>query len=226
LQRLAIAVGVSSARLDLLLEVFRHIWRFLGVGPQPQVSSSALEDARAAADQISQELAREFAVPLKAMLTVAFEEMARQAEPLPPPLARAAAAETWQRFREIPADSEDPENPRRRWVIEFGEEFQSWAFCELLCAESVKAATDPLTARELAELAVYAAEQPAPELRRHLQGYAWGFVAHARQRLGDLPGAVEAFARARELWAMEAASPLEPLDEGQWLNLDVALRPN
>ena len=162
------------------------------------------------------------------MLTVAFEEMDRPAEPLPPPAARAAAAEAWGRFQEIAADPDDPAIPGdpRRWVIEYGKEFQSWAFCELLCAESAKAAGDPLAAREFAELAVYAAEQPTPEARPHLQGYAWGFVAHARQRLGDLPGAEEAFARARELWARGETSPLEPLDEGRWLHLGAALRPN
>ena len=225
LQRLAGAVGVSPARLGLLLEVFRQTWAYLG--PGPLVSSNALDDARADAERISQEIAGEIAGSLRAILTVAFEEMDRPAE-LPPPAARIVAAETWRRFQETPAHSDDPRAPGdpRRWVIEYGEEFQSWAFCELLCAESAKAAAEPLAARELAELAVYAAEQPTPEARPHLQGYAWGFVAHARQRLGDLAGAEEAFARARDLWAMGESSPLEPLDEGRWLNLSAALRPN
>ncbi len=228
LQRLAGAAGVSPARLGLLLEVFRQTWAALGSGPLPMGSSEALDDARADAERISQEIAGEVAGSLRAMLTVAFEEMDRPAELLAPPAARAAAAETWRRFQEIPPDSNDPAAPGdpRRWVIEYGEEFQSWAFCELLCTESARAGGEPLAARELAELAVYAAEQPRPEARPHLQGYAWGFVAHARQRLGDLPGAEAAFARARELWAMGETSPLEPLDEGRWLNLNVALRPN
>lgn len=225
LQRLASAAGVSPARLGLLLEVFRQTWESLGSGPLPLGSLNALDDARADAERISQEIAREVAGSLREVLTVAYEEMDRPAEPLPPPDARAAAVETWRRFQAMPVDPADPFDPRR-WVIEYGEEFQSWAFCELLCAKSAQASADPLAARELAELAVYAAEQPAPEARQHLQGYAWGFVADARRRLGDVPGAAVAFARARELWAMEEASLLEPLDEGRWLGLSAALKPN
>ncbi len=106
-------------------------------------------------------------------------------------------------------------------LIEDAREFRSWALCERVCAESVKAAADSADlAVELAELALRIAERaPGGESwRRRLQGYAWAHLANARRVRGDQAGAEEAFARSAKLWETGATG-----DPGRLLDLDAAL---
>jgi transcriptional regulator with XRE-family HTH domain len=134
--------------------------------------------------------------------------------------ARQRAPVLWQRMKgRAPA--------QRRALVEDTPEFRSWALCELLCKESIKAAADNADrARELAELALFVADLVGGEASWcwRLEGYAWAHVGNARRVRSDLPGAEEAFDRARKLW--EAGAPGDPglLDEAQVLSLEASLR--
>ncbi len=223
LLRLAAVAGVSPARLGLLIDVLRQTVADLSAS-RPLPSPNQHAEPAADRDQV-EELAREVLEVLgdtfRSTLATLFEVEEREPQPLSPAQARAKAERAWQRFQELPEE-------HHRFVIQHGKEYQTWAFCERLCAASAKKAGDRQAARNLAELAVYAAEQPAgsPGLRRRLQGYAWGFVGLARQRFDDLRETEEAFERARHLWASGEASGFEPLDENRWLSLSAGLRPN
>ncbi len=115
----------------------------------------------------------------------------------------------------------------RRKLVEDAQEYRNWALCELVCAESIKAAADDADrAVELAELAVLIANlAPGEETWRwRLQGYAAAHLGNARRIRTDWPGAEEAFSRAAELW--EAGAPGDPglLSEAQVSSLEASLR--
>jgi tetratricopeptide (TPR) repeat protein len=95
----------------------------------------------------------------------------------------------------------------RKRLLRETEDFRSWGLCELLCAESVRAAvSDAIQAVELAELAVLLSSlleewQPAEELWLHqLRAFAWAHLGSARRVLGELRSAGEAFDRSEEWW--------------------------
>ena len=111
--------------------------------------------------------------------------------------------------------------------MEDAREYRSWGLCELICAESVKAAADDAgRAVELADLAVLIADlAPGEETWRwRLQGYAAAHQGNARRVRTDWSGAEEAFGRAVKLW--EAGAPGDPglLSEAQVLSLEASLR--
>lgn len=115
----------------------------------------------------------------------------------------------------------------RRRLAESTRELRSWALCELICAESIKAAADNADrAVELAELALLIAELTPLEgvWRSRVQGYAWAHVGNARRVRGDLPGAEQAFLRARKLWEDGEAGDPGILSEAQVLSLEASLR--
>jgi len=96
----------------------------------------------------------------------------------------------------------------RRKLVEDGARFRTWALCERVARESIKAAPNqPDQALELAELALLIADRLAGEAfwRQRLQGYAWAHVSNGRRVCNDLPGAENAFARAEKLWETGAA---------------------
>ena len=134
--------------------------------------------------------------------------------------ARQQAPVLWNRLkRRKPAE--------RRALVENSQELRSWALCELLCAESIKAAPDSADrAVDLAELSLFIANLVPGEAswRMCVQGYAWAHLGNARRVRGDLPGAEEAFNRALKLW--EAGEPGDPglLSEVQMLSLEASLR--
>ncbi len=134
--------------------------------------------------------------------------------------ARQEAEALWERLRRHP--------PRdRRVLVEGAVEFQIWALCERLCAESEKAAAaDANRALELADLALRVAllVPGEPGWCCRLQGYAWAHVGNARRVASNLPGADDAFATYRELWAAGGPGSAEPLDEGRVLDLEASLR--
>jgi hypothetical protein len=71
-----------------------------------------------------------------------------------PEAAREQAAALWSRLRRYARDE-------RRALVREAPEFQTWALCERLCAESVEAER-PAAALELAELATEVAQLAAP----------------------------------------------------------------
>lgn len=113
-------------------------------------------------------------------------------------------------------------------LVEDSKDLRNWALCELVCAESVKAAADNADkAVELAGLALRIAELAPGEAgwRQRLQGYAWAHVGNAHRVRGDLPRAEQAFDRAGSLWRPgEPGDPARFLDEAQVLSLEASLR--
>lgn len=223
LRRMAAASEVSPARLGLLLGVFRQTvigrreWTEAEIASIDQKPS---KNDRVALRNLVMELTNELSEAMKAALAL-LVQVSGMPPPPPPAEARAAAASAWQRFLEVPPD-------HRRYEIANAKEYQTWAFCELLCAASIEEKCGPDAAFDFAELAVQVAEMPGDSLwtRWRLRSYAWGFVGSALKRLGDLAGAEAAFEQARDAWTRGDAIPSEPLDETLWLSLDAGLRPN
>lgn len=156
-------------------------------------------------------LADGVAVELLALVRSAIDIALEPLAPAPgagtaPPDAgdRAAAAALWVSMGECtPAE--------RRMLVEELDEYQGWALCEQVAAESVHKAPDhPGEALELAGLALLIAERVAgePGWVLRVQGYAWAHVGNARRACSDPAGAEEAFRRARQLW--EAGSAGDP----------------
>jgi tetratricopeptide (TPR) repeat protein len=112
-------------------------------------------------------------------------------------------------------------------LVEDAQEYRNWGLCELLCAESIKAAADDADrAIELAQLAVLIADlAPGEETWRwRLQGYAAAHLGNTQRVRTDWPGAEEAFTDAAKLW--QAGAPGDPglLDEALVPGLEASLR--
>jgi transcriptional regulator with XRE-family HTH domain len=115
----------------------------------------------------------------------------------------------------------------RRRLVEDGMKYRTWALCERVAAESVgQAPNHPKEAQELAELALLIAElTPGEDLwRQRIAGYAGIFLGNARRVCNNLPGADQAFSRARKLF--EAGAPGDPgfLNEAWLPALESSLR--
>ena len=114
----------------------------------------------------------------------------------------------------------------RRALVRALADFHTSDFCELLCEQSVKAAGDSAEhAVQIAGLAAEVAQLVAGSTasRSRLQGYAGAHLANALRVSGrDLPAAVRAMERARQLW--DAGAPDDPgLNEARVLQLEASL---
>jgi transcriptional regulator with XRE-family HTH domain len=200
LERIAAAAGFPLHLLDPLLRSLRSFRAAARGGSRPEGRMF---------DQLSAGLFELVAESLEAVTPAApagagegLDRLDRQR----PPRAedRAEAAVLWERMARLtPA--------QQRALVEEAEEFQSWALCERVAAESLAAAADdPRRALDLAELARRIAEAaPGTETwRRRLRGYAWAHVSRAKRVRGDVDGAGEALSAARELW--KAGAPGDP----------------
>jgi tetratricopeptide (TPR) repeat protein len=125
---------------------------------------------------------------------------------------RAQADSLWDRLeRRTPED--------RLVLVEEGREFQSWALCERVAAESVtRAANHPREALGLAELALAIAHRVpgGAAWRWRLVGYCRGHVSNAWRALEDLPAAEAELIRAWTLWKAGASGDPGLLN-GAWL---------
>lgn len=125
----------------------------------------------------------------------------------------------WGRLRGVPEEI-------RLEVVRVAEEFQSWALCERVCAESVtEASREVRRSAALARLAQEIAERvPGPEeWQSRLRGYAGAHVANALRVAGDLRSADAAFESAKRLWH-GGADPAALLDPGRLPDLEASLR--
>jgi transcriptional regulator with XRE-family HTH domain len=123
------------------------------------------------------------------------------ADRAPRPEDRAQAGSLWDRL-----ERRTPEE--RRLLVEEGQEFQSWALCERVAAESVtRAANHPREALGLAELALAIAHRVpgGPAWRWRLAGHCRGHVSNAWRALEDLPAAEAELTRAWPLWKAGAS---------------------
>jgi transcriptional regulator with XRE-family HTH domain len=201
LRRLAAAAGVLWSEVIFLRRVYSTI---LQATARRKAGGLDAEPLDAGGLEIALERA------LLVVATYLDEEGSRESSPEE---ERREAERIWEALEELPAS-------RRRRLIELSlHAARSWALAERLCEASLRtAAGDPEEALELADLALFIAGQvPGEEgWRSRVEGYCWAHVANARRAAGDLAGADEAFARARDLWrAGAAADPgllLEPGD--------------
>jgi transcriptional regulator with XRE-family HTH domain len=133
---------------------------------------------------------------------------------------RRKAVELWARLAPYP-------HTVKRAVVLEGRQFHDWALCELVCAESAKAAPDSADdALALAELAVLIAGLVEGEAgwRTRLEGYSGAHAANAL-RVGRGPKAAgQRFADALRLWERGAASDPGILDAVRMLDLEASLR--
>jgi len=133
--------------------------------------------------------------------------------------ARRRAVELWARLAPYP-------HALKRALVLEGREFQNWALCELVCAESAKAAADSAEdALALAELAVLIARlvEGTPGWRARLEGYAGIHHANALRVTGDLTRAKQTIAPALRLWDSGAANDPGILDPIRVLDLEASL---
>jgi len=238
-KELAQALGISTktlsfherGRSELTREMLETMVALMGLGSEDvDATLLAIEQVRGRAEpavspvgptrEERRIIERTAAAVARSAAKVTRSELTRSFQAPRIERARREAGELWTSLKARPARD-------RRALVESAREYQSWALCERLCAESERAAAaDARRAMELAELAVrVAARVPGEESwRSRLQGYAWAHLGNAHRVAGDLPGADEAFAKARPLWEAGAAGDPGLLAEGQMLDLEASLR--
>ena len=171
-------------------------------GRSPSVAR-AMETLTGIAFDAAIELAQAAQPLAEAVLGAATSRPGRPS-PEDPADARRRAAELWECLRPYL-------HAVRQRLVQEGREYQSFALCELLCAESEKAAADNvMTAIELAELALLVARlvPGEPGWRARLEGYSGAHLGNAIRVAGDLPWAKQTFTPALRLW--DAGAPSDP----------------
>jgi transcriptional regulator with XRE-family HTH domain len=210
LNRLVAALGYPPKVLDRTLS-FVESTRVAGESARGEAGGAG--GAQAQIEVVAAEIGWSVADGVRRLLT----RLGAEGEALE---ARRRAPALWARLRPY-------KTRERRALIKEAEEFHSWALCELLCAESARAAADNAARSvELAELALAVAETVggAAGWRSLVQGYAWAFLGNARRVAGELGAADEAVGRARELWAAGAAADAGVLDGARLLDLEALVR--
>jgi transcriptional regulator with XRE-family HTH domain len=127
---------------------------------------------------------------------------------------RLLAEDSWERLK--PLSPEARRNSIGGDRLLANPLFMRWGLAERLCAEcEAHLAEDPAEALGLAELALRVAGMVAgdPAWRSHLKGYAWAFIAKAKQAAGDRAGAEQAVSTGRDLWN---PSSIEERDFLEW----------
>lgn len=208
IEELVTVIGLSPQLIDETLELLNK------VRASREKPGEPVDPMRARLEAVAADLGRATATFFHDLFLRGFNELQVAEE-------RARAPRLWAQLKPLPAR-------QRRIALEGAMDFRSWALCELVCKESTDAARDSADrAVELAGLALRIAElAPGDEAwRSRLQGYAWAHVGNARRVRSDLPGADEAFRRAKKLWkAGEAGDPGCLLDEARMLGLEASLR--
>ena len=217
LERLAAGVGVSSNRLDQLLALFLTICTESAAAESSVAKTVPADSEESGWPEDLAQLAAEIAEDLQPEIHQALKELDAElnapAPPLAPEAARSQARELWRRFEPLP-------DRIRRLVIEHGEEYQSWAFCERLCEESLGAGVrTPKDGQNLADLALSVAEatQGSDVLRQRLTAFALACAARADELAGEKEEAAEKLMRAKDLW--RAGDGTDDLDLGQMAHM-------
>jgi len=200
LERLAAGVGVSSNRLDQLLALFQTICAESAAAENAPARRIAADPDESDWPEDLAELAAEIAEDLQPEIYQTLKELDAELNAPPPPLApeaaRSQARDLWRRFEPLP-------DRIRHLVIEHGEEYQTWAFCERLCEESLVAgARASEEGQALADLALSVAEaaQGSDVLRQRLTAFALACAARTDDLAGEKEEAAEKLDRARALW--------------------------
>jgi transcriptional regulator with XRE-family HTH domain len=210
LVELAAHLGGSQEVVDVALLTLGTM-RF--APPEPSSPVEPDEEQRRIIDRAAAMAAQGAALVIRDQLTREVrEENARQ--------GRQAAEILWSQLKPFSVRE-------RRLLVTGAREYQDPFLCELLCAESERAAASSASrARELAELALLVAErvQGPSAWRSRLQGYAWAFIGNAHRVSNDLPAADAAFIRVWQFWREGAAAAPSLLDEARVLDLEASLR--
>ena len=197
-ERLARVLGYPEGWLERTLAVIEQLPRFSPADDSP----TALTPAEyLAVEKAAFGMSRKVAEAAREDLGNALRAKRWEAD-------RKAAAKAWQRFKKLPKAEQSEQVERQT-------EFQTWAFCERLCFESIREAShDAYRAREVAELAEAAAgRSPGSEgWCRLLQGFSLAFVANTWRVLGDFQQANRTMRRSQELFEPQerAFGPLDP----------------
>jgi tetratricopeptide (TPR) repeat protein len=238
-KQLAVAAGLSDAdqlsayeteRTALPLSRARELAAVMGLAPhQLELTIAFLEQGRGAAARHraggeGAALAEQIDA-FAARIGRTWEDLARTT--MEKVLAEASILEARRQAAALLARLRAYGTGERRALVREAAEFQSWALCELVCAESERAAAhDAHAAVELGELAVEIA-LVAPEeerWRRRLEGYARVFAASAVRVAGTPAAASEDFERALKVWESGAPADPYPLDGSRLLDLEASLR--
>jgi tetratricopeptide (TPR) repeat protein len=165
--------------------------------------------------------AAELIALIRTVEDVILEPLARCAPvPAASPLDREEAAALWERLKPLTAEEQ-------LLVVEEASEYQNWALCERLAAESREAAAShPQKALELSELALRVAElAPAGEAwRRRLKGYALFHRANGYRVCQKAAERDAALLRASRLWREGELGDPGLLNEAIPLWIEAALR--
>ncbi|HEX9940530.1 MAG TPA: tetratricopeptide repeat protein [Thermoanaerobaculia bacterium] len=173
-----------------------------------EIEEAALAAARFAREGLTEAVRRSRTVPVEAY-----------PEPQQVKVARRRAEEQWRLLADLPSEA-------RLAVVSVAAEFQNWALCERICAESTQRASRSVEeAADLARLAEAIAEQVrGPEgWRLRVQSYASAHGANALRVAGELRAAEAGLERARRLWHA-GSDPHGLLDPGRLLDLEASLR--
>ncbi len=200
LERLAAGVGVSSTRLDQLIALLRTVCAESEAATAQGKPAPVADTEEIDWQERMAVLAVEMAEDLQPEIYRALKELdAELNAPPPPPTpeeARSQARALWSRFKRR-------SDRIRRLLIEEGLEYQTWAFCERLCEESldvgVRAPEDGQYFADLA-LSVAEASKGSEALRRRLTAYALAYAARADILAGETEEAAEKLGRAKALW--------------------------
>jgi tetratricopeptide (TPR) repeat protein len=210
LEYLIAFMGLPPEAIDAALDFQAEI---RSMASPPRGVADPLSAARRRVESVSAQfgrLARGFSREALTMLTTEGEALRE----------RQKAEFLWSQMKKrTPAE--------RRKLVEDGARFRTWALCERVARESIKAAPNqPDQALELAELALLIADCLAGEAlwRQRLQGYAWAHVSNGRRVCSDLPGAENAFARAEKLWKAGVAADPGFLNPAWLPRLEASLR--
>jgi transcriptional regulator with XRE-family HTH domain len=192
LERLAAGAGITLREAEEILRLYE-----------------AFRRSRQARGRGGEELFDGLAQGVRAHAEAVYRRVLRMPLPggNPAPEDRERAEGLWARLEPLPEES-------RSALVRVAEEFQSWALCERVCAESVLEAPRQVErAAGLVRLAQEIAERvPGPEgWRDRLQGYAAAHAANVLRVAGDAKAAEAAFASAELLW-QRGSDPSDLLD--------------
>jgi len=155
---------------------------------------------------------------LLAVTSYLVEDGLARSLPQPPEEARREAEEVWTALERFPIAD-------RRRLLELSlRPGRSIALATLACEASERAAAHKVEdALELAELALFIAEQAPEDRRSRALGYCWGYIGNSRRVATDLDAADEAFGRS---WSLRLGAEFDPelLPEWRLLDLEASLR--
>ena len=207
------------------LERYAAKWK-----PAPGAVESALTAVTSirpdgAVEGLGADLPPEVRADLERTATDHYRQMRRElfegARELKFELARAEAAKVWEVLRPLPKRSAE-----RRKAIEANPEYATWALVEKLAHESDRATIrDVEEALALADLGVWTADRlhPPAEYQAGAREYAQVYLGNARRVKGWHDQADAAFARAKEVGAVETSAP-SPFSRAHMLDREASLR--